>query len=98
MKTIGERIKLVRQTLGKSQAEIAEELNVTKQAISNIENGKCAPSIALLSKLLIDYSVNLNYIIGEVGSMYETSNNSYGSIKEAIMNEVEKMLIDRGIQ
>ena len=71
MKNTGERIKRVRTILKMSQQDLANELNVTKQAISNIENSKCAPSLALLSKLLVDYNVNLNFIIGNVGAVFK---------------------------
>ena len=94
---VASRIKKVRQLLNKSQQELANELNITKQAISNIETGKCAAGLNLLSKLLIDYGVNLNYIIGGKGSVFLTDEKTSASLKSAILNEVENMLIERGI-
>ena len=41
MNKIGLRIREIRRLLNKSQQELADELNITKQAISNVENGKC---------------------------------------------------------
>lgn len=96
MKT-GLRIKKVRQLLSKSQQELADELNITKQAISNIETGKSAAGLNLLSKLLIDYGVNLNYIIGGVGNIFLKDEKVSDSLKQSILSEVEKMLVERGI-
>ena len=98
MKNIGSRIKKVRQLLKKSQQELADELKVTKQAISNVETDKCAPSITLLSKLLLDYNINLNYLIGAKGSVYINDDKSSKTIRASILKEVEKMLSDRGIE
>ena len=93
----GLRIKKVRQLLNKSQQELADELNITKQAISNIETGKSCAGLNLLSKLLIDYGVNLNYIIGGIGNIFLQDENTANSLKQSILNEVEKMLTERGI-
>lgn len=92
-----QRIKKVRQLLGKSQQALADELGITKQAISNIETGKCAPGLNLLSKLLIDYNINLNYIVAGIGSVFLDNENSNNDLKNSILKEVEKMLEERGI-
>ena len=97
MEHIGIRIKSVRKLLNKSQDELARELNITKQAISNIENSKSAPGINLLSKLLIDYDVNLNYIISGIGDVFITKEKTYNSLKNSLLKEVEFFLETRGI-
>ena len=97
MKKIASRIKKIRQLLKLSQEELAQKLGVTKQAISNIENEKSLPSIQLLHKLTVDYSVNSNYVIAGVGSIFLNNEKSYTTIRESILEEVEKMLTERGI-
>ena len=97
MEHIGTRIKKIRKLLDKSQEELANELNVTKQAISNIENSKSAPGINLLSKLLIDYDININYIIAGIGDVFITKEKTYQSIKKSLIEEVELFLEARGI-
>ena len=94
---LGLRIKKVRQLLNKSQQELADEMKVTKQAISNIETGKSCAGVNLLSKLLIDYNVNLNYIVAGRGSIFIDSEDSSASLKNSILKEVERMLSERGI-
>lgn len=50
-KVIGERIKQARTYRGKTQAQLAQELGITKQAISKYETNKSKLSTAIISKL-----------------------------------------------
>lgn len=97
MENIGNRIKNIRKILNKSQGELAQECGLTKQAISNIENSKSLPSIALLSKLLFDYGININYIIGGTGETFIDKEKTYDSLREAILKDVDHFLTCRGI-
>ena len=51
MNNLHARIKILRKQLGFSQEEFAAKLNVTKQAISNMETGKSSPSPTILYKM-----------------------------------------------
>lgn len=97
MDNLGLRLKEIRKRSGASQEEFAQKLGITKQAVSNIENSKSAPSISILSKLAIDFNINLNYLIAGKGRAYCTDDESCNSIKDMILNEVEVMLRERGI-
>ncbi|MBQ2984036.1 MAG: helix-turn-helix transcriptional regulator [Candidatus Gastranaerophilales bacterium] len=97
MKNLGLRLKKIRKQVGCSQDEFAQKLGITKQAISNIENSKSAPSVNVLSKLALDYNVNLNYLIIGKGSIYSLDDSSTTSIKKSILKEVEHMLKEKGI-
>ena len=44
MTSVGENIKKTRNKLGITQEELAEKINVTRQAVSNWENGKTEPT------------------------------------------------------
>ena len=68
MKEIALRIKKVRQVMKLSQEALAQKLGVTKQAISNIENSKSAPSIQLLYKLADYYNTSIDYIVGDTNT------------------------------
>lgn len=98
MQDIGNRIKKIRKLLNKSQEELALELGLTKQAISNIENSKSLPSISLLSKLLVNFDVNLNYVIGGKDSYFVSNQNDYSKLKNSLMKEVEEFLDSKGIR
>ncbi|MBR6297882.1 MAG: helix-turn-helix transcriptional regulator [Candidatus Gastranaerophilales bacterium] len=97
MNMIGNRFKTIRKILNKSQEQFANELSVSKQAISNIENSKSLPSISLMSKLLIDYNININYLLSGIGETFIHRKDADLNLKSSIMQEVEKFLEKRGI-
>lgn len=97
MENIGIRIKKIRKILNKSQEGLALELGLTKQAISNIETSKSLPSMAFLSKLLLDYDVNLNFIVCGIGEIFMTNEKTYKSLRNSLLKEVEQLLDARGI-
>jgi transcriptional regulator with XRE-family HTH domain len=59
-----ERIKELRTSLGINQVEFGRKLHVTKQCISNWENGNIQPSIDMLVKIATTFSVSTDYILG----------------------------------
>lgn len=97
MNKIGQRIKMVRKILNKSQMTLANDLSISKQAISNIENSKSMPSVPILCKLLIDFNVNVNYLLTGEGEMFVNSDLKEISLKDTILHEIEKYLDNRGI-
>ena len=54
---LGDNIRLLRSVRGISQVELGEKLNVSKQSISNWENGNIQPSIEMLMKIADFFSV-----------------------------------------
>ena len=97
MEHIGIRFKNVRKILNKSQDELALDLGITKQAISNIENSKCMPSLTILSKLLVDFDININYLIAGIGEIFVKKDKTYKSLRNSLLKEVELLLESRGI-
>lgn len=59
-----ERIKELRKSLRINQVEFGHRLNVTKQCISNWENGNIQPSIDMLIKIAETFSVSADYLLG----------------------------------
>ena len=51
MKQIGKHIKKLRMEQGMTQDQLAQALNVTRQAVSNWETGKTQPSIETLTAI-----------------------------------------------
>lgn len=97
MECIGIRFKNIRKILKKSQDELAIELGVTKQAISNIENAKSMPGLTLLNKLLTSYDVNLNYLVAGIGDIFTEKEKTYKTLRNTLIKEVEELLDSRGI-
>lgn len=64
--TIEERLKEQRNTSGLTQEELANRLNVTRQTISNWENGKRLPDIIMMNKIAKEYGITLDELCGDV--------------------------------
>ena len=62
-KQIGIRIKAIREEIGFSQLQLAENLGLRREAISNIENGKRKANIEELSKISKIFNISLDAII-----------------------------------
>lgn len=59
-----ECIKELRNSLGMNQVQFGRKLFVTKQCISNWENGNIQPSIDMIIKICTTFSVSADYILG----------------------------------
>ncbi len=59
-----ERIKELRTSMGLNQIQFGRKLFVTKQCISNWENGNIQPSIDMLIKIAQTFSVSSDYLLG----------------------------------
>ena len=60
---IGKFIRENRKKMGLSQAELAEKLGVTYQAVSKWENGKNLPDMLVLKELSDLFNVNIDEIL-----------------------------------
>ena len=61
---LGQRIQELRFGCGWSQVEVAKRLQVTKQTVSNWENGNIQPSIDMLIRLAHLFHVSTDYHLG----------------------------------
>jgi len=60
---LGERLKLLRQAHNLNQVQLAEELHVSKQSVSNWENNSIMPSIEILLKISKYFRVSTDYLL-----------------------------------
>jgi transcriptional regulator with XRE-family HTH domain len=58
------KIKNLRKSFGISQVQLANELGVTKQCVSNWENDNIMPSVEMLVKISIYFNVSCDYLLG----------------------------------
>ena len=63
MNVVNTSIKDLRKKKNMTQDELAEKLNVTRQAVSNWENGKTQPDIETLTQLAEVFDVSVERII-----------------------------------
>ena len=59
----GEMLKMMRKSRNMNQVQLAAQLNVTKQTISNWENNNILPSIDMLVKISHYFSVSTDYLL-----------------------------------
>ena len=59
----GEMLKMMRKSRNLNQVQLAAQLNVTKQTISNWENNTIRPSIDMLVKISQSFSVSTDYLL-----------------------------------
>src|SRR5206468_10177424 len=64
-KTLGDRLRGAREYLGFSQEEVADFLQVSRSALSNIETGQRKVEALELKKLAGLYKRPVNYFTGE---------------------------------
>lgn len=59
----GDKIKTLRQSYNLNQVQLAEQLSVSKQTISNWENNNILPSVDMLVKIADFFSVRTDYLL-----------------------------------
>lgn len=59
------RIKVLRAERDWSQAELAERLNIARQSLNAIENGKADPSLPLGMRIARVFGVRVEDVFGE---------------------------------
>lgn len=92
---LGTRLKQIREHIGYSQAQLAEQLNCKQNAISNLELGK-GGSLKLLFQVLNFYSnyVFIDLIFSEkfylISNTEEAQKANYNSVIIEIIRQSEK--------
>ena len=95
METQGMRIKKIRQALNLSQDDFGAIFEISKQFVSLLEKDKTFLNNEKLVKLLLDYNVNINYLLGGIGSMFNPP--QFEQIKDDLTQKVENILRKKGL-
>lgn len=95
---LGDRLKELRKEFKYNQDEVADKLNVSRQAYGFWEQGKAEPGIELLIKLSNLYNVSIDYLCGKTDIK---SNNQYNpNVSKYInncLNALDEYLKDQEI-
>ncbi len=67
---VGERIKMLRKSLGFHQEDFAAKLQTTITTLSQYENGRTKPGFKFLFYLTTIFNVNLNYVVRGEGEPF----------------------------
>jgi len=62
MKEIGKRMKELRESIGISQAILAEYISATQSSVNRYENGQTSPPIDYLRRFADFFDVSMDYI------------------------------------
>ena len=81
---IGNKITKLRKQSKLTQAELANSLFVTHQAVSKWENGKSIPSIEVLIKLTSLFDITIDYLIDDS----EVKDNDYNILFQQLPRQV----------
>lgn len=90
------RLKSMRESLGLSQAGLAEIIGITQQAINKYENSSTEPDIENLTKLAEFFDTSIDYLVGatDVAPGEEDTGDYQFSSKELKVMEKYKTLSD----
>lgn len=97
METQGERIKKIRLDLRLSQYKFGEGLGITKQFVSNVENGIAYLSNEKLTSLILTYNVNVNYVLTGKGEVFLDSDKKEEDKLENKIQEVVLKMKEKGL-
>ncbi|PRR77673.1 hypothetical protein CLLI_22370 [Clostridium liquoris] len=94
----GERLKFARKYRGKTIADLAQDIGISKQAISQFENGRSFPLFETLMKLINvlkfphEYFYEDDDINIELGNTYFRSSSKMTKREESIQKEKTKLI------
>lgn len=93
--TFSERLKLLREENFLTQDELAKKLNISRQSVSNYENGTRFPNdVQVLIKISQLFSVSIDYLIGISNSriffVNEHVKRSFNTTEEGINDFIKK--------
>lgn len=84
----GEKLQQARKKLNLTQSEIAAQIGISYRAYSSYERGDRNPPLECLEKLAIMHNINLNWIIANIGGMF---NNQQQSVSD---DELEQKVVE----
>ena len=68
MKELGKRLRVLRESVGLSQAKLAQEIGSNQSSINRYENGQATPSVELLRRYADYFDVSMDYIFARCDS------------------------------
>ncbi|MCM1236822.1 MAG: helix-turn-helix transcriptional regulator [Ruminococcus flavefaciens] len=86
MQKIGRHLAELRKKHHLKQKELAKQLNVSQQVISNIERGLSAPDLEFLKGAADIYNISLDQLVGR-----EFSGETIDDIERKIMEYIKQM-------
>ena len=95
MSNLSERLKQIRKAKNLTQQELGDLLDVSKQAVANVESGHNKPSIEFISKLIENLNINSNWFLIGKGSMFNAQ--EFEEVQDELTLKVEAILRKNGL-
>ncbi|ULG93603.1 helix-turn-helix transcriptional regulator [Leptospira interrogans] len=86
-----DRIRALLKELGITQKEFAETVGISQGFVSEIINGKNVPSHETLTKMVLKYRVNMNWLLSGEGSMFLPSSEELDKQTDEIRFIIRKL-------
>lgn len=88
------QLGFLRRSQQLTQEQLADKLGVTKQSVSNWENGNIMPSVEMLEKIADYFNVSVDYLLGR--NVFEQSSLSVIDVTGLTADEIShiKFLVD----
>ncbi len=84
---IGTNLKLLRKRLGKSQEEVANDLDLTRSSYSGYENGVAQPNLEILVQLSDYYRIGIDELLRKDLSKY--TDNDWSKLDQGIQVDIK---------
>ena len=88
------QLGFLRRSQQLTQEQLADKLGVTKQSVSNWENGNIMPSVEMLEKIADFFNVSVDYLLGR--NVFEQGSLSVIDVTRLTADEISniKLLVD----
>jgi len=97
MKTIGEKLLILREERNLKQKELAELACITEAALSRYENGKREPKGEIISRLAKILNVTTDYLLNDEDSNKKVETHSAINTNELFVNQLINGYKDKNI-
>jgi len=88
---IGERIKLLRQSLGLTQKEFASKIGIGEKTLRNYESGKFTPKEAVLRAIEQTFNVNPEWLRHGRGEMFSQKEEKQEDVLLELFKAMEQL-------
>ena len=94
--SINDRVKLLRESLDKSQEQFGTAIGISKSGVSNIESGKRGITEQMVLAICREFEVNENWLRNGAGEMFQPipKNGLEMLAKEHNLNQFEYLVIE----
>lgn len=93
----GVRLQMLRKRLKLSQEELSTQTGISYRAYTSYERGDRKPALEFLESLMKKFNVNLNFLIGGVGEMFNETAQQNEQLEKIVAQIVDKKMKERGL-